>query len=86
MSFHCLNDGGHAIASRIAKQAIFAFLAGAVLLNVAVLVDIVKRPVKERRRLIHYRVNARVAIDQNQIGRLFMLAVKLANPTLALCP
>ena len=76
----------NAIVWFIAKHTINAFLTGAVLRNVTALRYIVKRAIKHCRRVIHHRVNARVAIDKDKIRGFCVRAVELADKSFALSP
>ena len=85
-SLHGFDNLGYSVVGDIAQQTIFTLLTSTILLYGAFLADIVKRAVEKSRHVIHNRVNFGVAIDQDQVAGLFVLAVKLTDKIFSFCP
>ena len=83
---HRFDNLSHSVVGDIAQQTIFTLLTSTILFYGAFLADIVKRAVEEFRHVMHNSVNFWVAIDQDQVTRLFVLTVKLTNQVFSLCP
>ena len=85
-SLYGFDNLSHSVVGDIAQQTIFTLLTSTILLYGAFLTDIVKRAVEKFRHVMHNSVNFGVAINQDQVSRLFVLAVKLTDEIFSFCP